>query len=272
MSLLTENTFQGTAVQINYAEGPAGGPALLLLHGIGDRWQTWLHLISTLVLRWQVFAMDHRGHGRSGRVKDGYGAAAYASDAAEFLEANACEPAVLAGHSLGARTAVLVAVERPELVRALILEDPPLHPVAPGALRGVGSRFVEESELLSRTQSFDALIEGLQRIYPEADEAENRDRARKRSLLDPGVFDAAFGGGDRGLPDMESALRRIQVPTLLIHGDTGLGGIVTEADARWAATLVRDLTAVRMEGVGHGIHRGRPVEFARVVTDYLESL
>jgi len=272
MSLLMEKTFEGPGARLNYAEGPDGGPPLLLLHGIADRWQTWLHLMQVLVLRWHVFALDHRGHGRSAWAEDGYGAEAYASDAAAFLEANAGALAVLVGHSLGARSAALVAADRPELVRALVLEDPPLTPPRPDAVRGVGSRFPEERELLARTRSFDGLVEGLQRIYAEADAAENRERARKRSMLDPEVFEAAFGPGRAPVREMDSVLPRIRVPTLLIHGAPELGGIVSADDARRVAALVPDLIAVRIEGAGHGIHRGRPVEFARAVTDYLESL
>ena len=272
MSLLIEKTFDGTAVRLNYAEGPPGGPPLLLLHGFGDRWQGWLDLISTLVLRWHVFAIDHRGHGKSGRSKDGYGTTSYPSDAAEFLQAKVGDPAVVIGHSLGARTAMLVGADRPDLVRALVLEDPPMHPIAPGALRGVGTRFTEEAELVRGEPALDRMIAGMKRIYPESDDAEIRDRARKRSLLDPAVYDRVVGGGHSDVPDTESALKRIQAPTLLVHGDPELGGIVTEDEAAWAVGLVPGLTAVRIEGVGHGIHRGRPVEFKRVITDFLESL
>ena len=272
MSLLVEKTFEGADVPLNYAEGPVGGPPLLLLHGIADRWQTWLHLMQVLVLRWHVFALDHRGHGGSGWVGDGYGAGAYASDAAAFLEANAGAPAAVIGHSLGARTAALLAADRPELVRALVLEDPPMRPPRPDAPRGVGSRFAEERQLLANTRDFDELLEGLRRIYPEADDAENRDRARKRSLLDPEVFEAAFGPRATSVPGADSVLRRIRAPTLLVHGNPELGSIVSDDDVQRAAALVADFAAVRIQGVGHGIHRGRPVEFARIVTDFVESL
>lgn len=71
--MLTERQLDTGAVTINYAEGPKGGPPLVLLHGVTSRWQVWLTSLPPLMLRWHVVAADLRGHGRSGRVPDQYG-------------------------------------------------------------------------------------------------------------------------------------------------------------------------------------------------------
>jgi pimeloyl-ACP methyl ester carboxylesterase len=65
MNMLTEQTFDANGVLINYTLGPASGPPLLLLHGITERWQTFLPLIPHLTSEWQVDALDLRGHGQS---------------------------------------------------------------------------------------------------------------------------------------------------------------------------------------------------------------
>ncbi|MFY9662418.1 MAG: alpha/beta fold hydrolase, partial [Terriglobales bacterium] len=73
---LVERTFDigegQLAVRLNYAEGPAAGPPLVLLHGLGRRWQVFLPLIPALSMRWHIFAVDLRGHGKSSRVSRGY--------------------------------------------------------------------------------------------------------------------------------------------------------------------------------------------------------
>ena len=101
-----------------------GAQPLLCLHGVTRGWQSFLPLIPTLALRWQVYALDHRGHGKSERAK-GYFAIDYAPDALSFLRDEIKRPAVVYGHSLGAMVAAAVAAEAPDLVRAVILEDPP---------------------------------------------------------------------------------------------------------------------------------------------------
>jgi len=271
MSLLTEKTFDGTAVRISYAEGPGDGPPLVLLHGFGCWWQTWLHLIPGFCLRWHVYAVDLPGHGKSGPSKTGYGRAGYASHVAEFLRAVVGEPAVLVGNSLGAVISAIVAADSPELAKAVILEDPPLFMEPGPGPSEVRSKFYDEYELLGSAMSSDELIEGFRAIYPEADGAEIRDTVRSRSVMDREAYGPLIGRADPELPG-EALLRRIRVPALLVHADPELGGIVSEEGARRAAGLIGDCTVVHVRGVGHLIHRERPVEFARVVTDYLESL
>src|SRR5262245_49718150 len=97
---------------------------LLCLHGVTRRWQSFLPLIPALALRWQVYALDHRGHGKSERAMS-YFAIDYVPDAVSFLRHKIMLPTVVYGHSLGAMVALAVAAEAPDLVRAVILEDPP---------------------------------------------------------------------------------------------------------------------------------------------------
>ena len=65
--MLTERTFDAGDVSLNYAEGPPAGPPLVLLHGSSLRWQHFLPVIPLLGWRWHLYALDLRGHGRSGR-------------------------------------------------------------------------------------------------------------------------------------------------------------------------------------------------------------
>src|SRR5207253_934295 len=114
----------GPGGRLHVARGPAHGPPLVLLHGITRRWNDFAPLLPALAARWEVFALDHRGHGLSDRAGR-YGLGDYAADAAAWLAASVRESAVVVGHSLGALTALLVAQAERERVRGLVLEDPP---------------------------------------------------------------------------------------------------------------------------------------------------
>ena len=120
---ISERVFDTGEVCLNYAEGPSHGPPLVLLHGLGRRWQVFLPLIPALSLRWQIFAPDFRGHGKSARVPRGYHGTEYAEDIARFLRERVQEPAVVFGHSLGGMIGMWVACHHRDLVRALILGD-----------------------------------------------------------------------------------------------------------------------------------------------------
>jgi len=86
MENIQEKTFNTGEVTINYAEVPSSGPPLMLLHGGGDRWQSFLSIVPPLAKKCHIYALDLRGHGKSGRVPGKYCPEHYASDIVAFLE------------------------------------------------------------------------------------------------------------------------------------------------------------------------------------------
>src|SRR5262249_28309801 len=103
--LFREATFDTGNVVLNYAEGPASGLPLVMLHGGSGRWQLYSEMLAELAKRCHVYAPDLRGHGKSGWVPRGYTIREYVGDIAAFLE-KISGPAVLMGHSLGGIIAV----------------------------------------------------------------------------------------------------------------------------------------------------------------------
>jgi pimeloyl-ACP methyl ester carboxylesterase len=124
--MLTERQFDTGEVVINYAEGETVGPPLVMLHGATLNWQSFMDLIPTLERNWRVYACDLRGHGKSGRAATPHHHGNFVRDTVAFIDGRVVEPVVLAGFSLGGAIALGVAAVRPDLVRALILFDPPL--------------------------------------------------------------------------------------------------------------------------------------------------
>ena len=99
---LREQRFHTGTVELNYAEGPASGEALLYLHGGDGRWQEGRALLEELASAFQVYGLDLRGHGLSGRVPGAYRLQDYVPDVATFLEQVVNRPTVVIGHSMGA--------------------------------------------------------------------------------------------------------------------------------------------------------------------------
>jgi pimeloyl-ACP methyl ester carboxylesterase len=116
-------------VRLAYEEWGEGAP-LLAVHGHFGRGAVWAPLAKALP-GWRIVAPDQRGHGRTGPGPD-YSREGYVGDAADLLEALGLAPAVVLGHSLGGVNAYQLAARRPELVRAVIVEDAPAElPVRP---------------------------------------------------------------------------------------------------------------------------------------------
>ncbi|MGQ0463771.1 MAG: alpha/beta fold hydrolase [Sporichthyaceae bacterium] len=97
------------------------GPAVLLVHGIGDSSQTWRHLIPELAKNHTVIAPDLLGHGQSDRPRADYSVAAYACGMRDLLSVLEIETASVVGHSLGGGVAMQFAYQFPERCERLVL-------------------------------------------------------------------------------------------------------------------------------------------------------
>src|SRR5690348_8251802 len=88
--------------------GGAGGPALVMLHGLGANAAVWERLRPLVAARWpgRWLAPDLRGHGRSPHETP-YSFETHAADVAALLEPGA--EAVVLGHSMGGAVAMTLA-------------------------------------------------------------------------------------------------------------------------------------------------------------------
>ena len=295
MEMLREQTFDADVVTIHYVEGPPSGPPLVLLHGGGDRWQYLLPIIPSLVMRWHVYALDLRGHGKSGRVPGQYRPEHYAADIMAFLKSQPTEPVILFGHSLGGWIALLAAAEQLAQVRALILGDPPLcterWAAIEGsegsiaqyrALQGLVRSGLSVSELASALADLPVWVAGQDAPLrygdlPGRDAAHLRGWAKTLSQVDPDVAQYHAEGRMKVYMhkvDLDAVLRRMTCPVLLLQGDPSQGGVISDSDAEHALALLPNGVHVKLEGTGHslGMDTWEVAPLLRAVTSFLESL
>jgi pimeloyl-ACP methyl ester carboxylesterase len=97
------------------------GPALLLLHGIGDSSASWVPLLRPLAERFTVVAPDLLGHGESAKPRADYSVAAYANGMRDLLDVLGIDRATVVGHSLGGGVAAQLAYQHPTRVERLAL-------------------------------------------------------------------------------------------------------------------------------------------------------
>jgi pimeloyl-ACP methyl ester carboxylesterase len=108
------------AVRTWYDEQGKGDPLVLMHGGLVDaRW--FEPNIAALAGQFHVYTPERRGHGHTPDVEGPITYQLMAEDTIAFLETVVGEPADLVGHSDGAFTAMLVAMQRPDLVKRLVL-------------------------------------------------------------------------------------------------------------------------------------------------------
>ena len=108
--------------------GDAPGPPLVLLHGYTGSVHDFAMHIPALAANRRVFAIEHRGHGRSSGSGDPstYTVDHIVDDTLAWVHdvvAPDDQPFDLLGHSMGGRVAMRFALARRDLLRSLILMD-----------------------------------------------------------------------------------------------------------------------------------------------------
>ncbi|HEY5164080.1 MAG TPA: alpha/beta hydrolase [Terriglobales bacterium] len=282
--ILHEQSFNAGPVAINYVCSAESGPPLVLLHGITNRWEIFLSLMPYFTQRWRVFALDLRGHGKSGHVPGGYVGEQISADVIRFLEQKVGEPAVLYGHSLGGLITTYIASHRPELVRAIALGDSPFffdsltNSVYPEMFSKVHELMVRRLELMefvralqSMTVMHPAYGPVLFKDLPFNDEVFLTWWARSLMLMDPEALQMAIDGRLGASWDPEY-FRKISCPTLIIQADPKLGGLVTERDVRECKAAVPQTVHIMLENVGHSLHIHQPGPVLRALGNFLGSL
>lgn len=114
-------------IQLNYTVAGQGFP-LVLLHGNGEDHTYFKHQMGPFSERYQVFALDTRGHGRSPRGTAPFTLEQFAEDLKAFLDGRGIKRCHLLGFSDGANVALLFALKYPAYVEKLILNGADLSP------------------------------------------------------------------------------------------------------------------------------------------------
>jgi pimeloyl-ACP methyl ester carboxylesterase len=97
------------------------GPALLLIHGIGDSSDTWRPVVGLLAEHYTVIAPDLLGHGRSEKPRADYSVAGFANGMRDLLTVLEVDRATVVGHSLGGGVAAQFAYQFPDRCERLVL-------------------------------------------------------------------------------------------------------------------------------------------------------
>lgn len=272
--------------RLQVAIGPQHGPPLILLHGITRKWTDFAPLLAHLLPRWQVIGLNFRGHGGSTRTPGHYLLRDYLTDAVRALEPLCKEPAVLLGHSLGALAAIGLAGQRPELVRAIAVEDPPSVRLMPriretpffmlfdGLQRLAGSArpIPELVRLVGQLEMPQGPGKPSLRLGELRDATSLRYTARCLQELDPEALTPLLAGQLLDGVDWQQTLGKVRCPALVLYGEMPRGGMLSQPEAEEMGRTLPDAAVLQVKGVGHLLHWLGTEETVRYMLGFLESL
>ena len=274
--MLKEQFYDAGQIQINFATGPANGSPLLLLHGVTSNWQSFLPIIPGLSQNYQIFAMDLRGHGLSGKVNRGYTLVDYSADVLHFVQTKLRKSTVVLGHSFGALIAIYIAAKLPQFTRGIILLDPPLIyrtmalKDSPWAVdREAYHWFSTAYDIMRSSKSVSEIENSLQGMFPTWP-AENRYAlAHRLNQMDPEVLGMLINYQHMEGYHTDELLKQVGCPVLVFQGNRSQGAALTDEDAQYLLKKLERRTVIRLDDAGHNIHETHSKEIVEHVINFL---
>jgi pimeloyl-ACP methyl ester carboxylesterase len=253
-----------------YWESAGEGPPVLLVMGLGLSGGAWWRTVATLSRSFRVVTFDNRGVGRSRGLTPAYTTEALADDAAAVLDALEIDEAHVYGLSLGGMVAQQIALRHRRRVRSLVLGA-----TTPGGRRAHVAdeetlTFFRTRSELSREEAAWASVAynyGRRCRDGHADRIAEDIRRRLAYEFDEAAYQAQLIAA--ALHNCASRLDRIDVPTLVVHGEQDR--VVPVANAHLLASRLRHGRLHLLPDAGHLYTTEAPeadVEVAR----FLESV
>jgi non-heme chloroperoxidase len=257
----------GTNLTLSYsAQGARSGPALMLLPGPTDSWQSYAAVLERLPSSIRAIAVSQRGHGDSDKPPRGYQVEDFAADVVLLLDALGIERAVLGGHSGSCLIVRRVAIDCPERVAGLMLEASPATLQGDAGLQGFVRSVVSGLEdpidpAFVRSFVVDTSSEGV--------EAEVIEEQVDELLKVPArVWREMFAG--LLVYDDTTELERITAPTLLVWGYAD--GLVGRDVQEMLAERLPTSELIVYPGVGHTPRWEDPARFAADVAAFVQRV
>ncbi|MFV0429822.1 MAG: alpha/beta fold hydrolase [Arachnia sp.] len=265
-------------VELHYEDPGGNGRPVVLIHGWPLSGESFAGNVEPLVAAgYRPITYDRRGFGRSGRPEEGYDYDTLASDLNDLICALDLQRAVILGFSMGGgEVARYCATYGTARLSGAILSGsicPALCITDSNPDGGMPISGFEEMRDACAADHAGFLDQFVTSFYSTA-EALVVDEATRRQALalalqsDPG---AAARTIMSWAEDFRDDCRRIDVPTLVIHGDGDLN-VPLAASSRRAAQLIPDARLEVIAGGPHGVNVSHRDQWERALLDHLTRL
>ncbi|HRP31365.1 MAG TPA: alpha/beta hydrolase [Agriterribacter sp.] len=261
---------------IHYIDVGKGDP-IVLVHGIMGDYRTWEAQMDDFSKSHRVIAYSLRHGYPNKQVLDStldYSINQNVMDLTELMKSLKLEPVHLVGHSSGALVSLLTTIRNPELVRSLILGEPPAMSLlknVPGAdtlemnfgkaiTPGIEAIFKDENK--KAAEIFIAAVMNDSQYLSKHPEMRDGFMRNIVQLQGNFLFEKGF------LPPVScDDLRNINKPVLLLQGETSptfFHVIIGELER-----CLSNREKAIIPNTSHGLEFENPVEFNKIVLDFI---
>jgi pimeloyl-ACP methyl ester carboxylesterase len=247
-----------------YYERVGHGPAVLFLHGLAGNHAAWFRQVPYFARDHRVITIAQRGFAPSSENRGEYDNSTLVADAIAVLESLGEKDVTVVGQSMGGWTALGIAIERPDLVRSVVLSATVAGIFDDDIERHYARVIARARDLANKPPALGA-HPALGRRFG----AEHPDDAYLYQLL------TSFGSPSPGkvAEDLgrtrfdDAAIARLRAPALFVVGEDD--EIFPPDIVRRAAARVRGARVVTVRRAGHSPYFERPAEWNRTVARFI---
>ncbi len=273
-SRLRAVTVDGRRVHV-VDSGRGSGTPIVLIHGLGGRWQSWLETIPRLATGRRVVALDLPGFGRSQPSREPISIPRFAQTVDRVCDLLDLDGVTAVGNSMGGFVAAELALRFPERVERLALVS--AAAVSTGDFNPLPAMLFVGALARTPLGSPDAMraLIGRRRARHLA----FANLVRHPTLIDTAMLYELIGG--RGAPglrdalnamiahDIRAELAALETSTLLVHGREDM--LVPLADSQRLAQRLPHAQLEVFEDTGHLVMVERPVRFNDALLRFADS-
>lgn len=269
-------TIPSNDITLAYEDTGGAGRPVVLIHGWPLSGASWSEQVPALLdAGYRVVTYDRRGFGESDKPESGYDYDTLAADLAGLLEGLDLWDVTLVGFSMGGgevarylgsqgssrvRSAVLAAAVPPYLLKT---DDNPDGGLAESDVEGMVQGAAED-----RAGFLDGFVTDFFSVDGEL-QVSDTERADALALTEPAREEAVLACIDAfARTDFRDDLARIDVPVLVLHGDSD-AVVPIEVSGDRAAAAVPQAVQVTVAGAPHGLNVSHAGEFNKALVDFL---
>ena len=264
---------------INYLDIGKGDPVVLVHGTVGD-YRVWGEQMDAFTKNHRVIAFSRRfAYPNKQVINDStdYSVTAHAKDLTQFIKTLNIGAVHLVGHSYGAFTSLITALEHPELVKSLTLGEPPvmslLQNVPDGGAIGhdfVTNVFIPTAEAFKNNNDKKAVEIFIGGVLADSLYFSQAPQQQKDIMMDNLLELKAVVSTENLFPPLVcDDIKTLKMPVLLIKGDRSpkiLTVIIDELDS----CLDNNVLAI-LPNSSHGLEYQNPIEFNKIVLDFINN-
>ena len=261
---LMSSVIQANGIRINARiDGPDSAPVVMFSNSLMSNLNMWDAQMAAVTARYRVLRYDQRGHGGTETTPGPYPTQLHAEDAFAVIEAMGVGPVHFVGLSMGGFTAQVLATQRPEVVRSLVLCDT-------ACVMPPGSLWNERIEI-AQTQGIEALAQGtLERWFTAPFHETGKAELAAVQAMILGTGADGYIACAEGIRDMRicDKLSEIAAPSLVLVGESAPACPVSSAEVLHAGIAGSEL--VVLKSAAHLPNIEQSEEFNRILLGFID--